>query len=95
MSLWTVTLEKPGREDKQVIVGYLAPKLELPVDRLCVNRGWQDWHDLPTGPDLTIFIETYVLTAMNPDTARAWASFRSLRRSHELYRKGDPSRLPA
>lgn len=95
MALWTVTLEKPGREDKRVIMGHLAPWLELPVDRLSVTRSWDDWRELTCYVDRTIFIETYALMSMNPDTAQAWAEFRSLRRSNELPRKFDPARLPA
>jgi hypothetical protein len=93
MTWWTVILEKPGREDRRVQVGQLAPTLELPVDRLSFSDGFGSWRPLPTY-DRGIFIETYILTAMNPDTKTAWAEFRKLRRSHELARHFDPARLP-
>lgn len=94
MALWAVTLEKPGREDKQITMEHLAPWLELVVDRLSVSRGWDEWCEI-ISTDRTIFIETYALTSMNPDTGRAWAQFRSIRRSHVLPRKFNPARLPA
>lgn len=95
MSLWTVTLEKPGRPDRQVIVGYLSPWMELPVDRISVWQSWDEDRLLLCHASQTIFIETYALMSLNPDTAKAWAEYRSIRRSHELPRKFNPARLPA
>lgn len=92
--MYTVTLRKPGRPDSvQHMVPHLGARIELPVDRLSVSRGWSDWHDLPIH-DTTIFIETYEVKSVDP-SGKVLAVFAHMRRSHELSRRFDPARLPA
>ncbi len=93
---WTVTLQKPGREDKHVTCHHLGAWLELPVDRFVVQRSFDEWRSLTVGWSSGCFIETYALTAVYPEDASAVARFVSLRRMHELpARTLNPARLPA
>ncbi len=92
---WTLVLERPGREPQRYTDKLLAPLVEIAVDRLSVWRGWDDYRELTCYVDTTIFTETYTLRGVDPENACAYYTFTSLRRMHELYRKGDPARLPA
>ncbi len=95
MSPYVVTLRKPGREDKFYEVAYLAPRLELAVNRLhCSHDVYKDWYELRMY-DTGIFLETYLIEYVDCAQQQATAIFRSIRRSHELARTFNPARLPA